>query len=177
MSHNKDTINIGLLYESSVNSNGLYGDTIFYHGSKVTDIKSFKCDRGCELGSGSYWTPERERAGRYGKYVYEARLVIKNPISHSFKHPDGIDSLDSIIPKELVYNEEINQYCRKKGYDSIIKYSGYMRKYTINEVCMFYPDNIKLIGMNEYIEEEEELEEDEPHYYNTSNIDSSDGLI
>ncbi len=125
------------------NQNKVYGP--FYHGGKWDGISPIKMDRGA-LGTGAYFTPEKERALMYanqsgkGSSVIEAYLDIKNPIKiNSFSdthiHPcvqaleilgmprEKAEKLVEKVEEEKGYlGKEISSRAIKQNYDCILYY-------------------------------------------------------
>jgi hypothetical protein len=117
-----------------------------YHGGKWDGISPIKMDKGA-LGTGAYFTPNKERALGYanesgkGSRVIEAYLDVKNPLTlkidsyDAFVHP-CIQALEILgMPKEKAeklvekveeekgyLGKEISSRAIPQGYDCIFYY-------------------------------------------------------
>ena len=133
------------------NENAGFGPV--YHGGKWDGISPIKMGRGA-LGTGAYFTPNKELAIRYatesGSNVTEAYLNVKNPLKinsfHDTKiHPcvqalellgmskEKANKLVEKVEEEKGYlGKEISSRAIPQGYDSIFFYSkGVLREIVI----------------------------------------------
>jgi len=118
-----------------------------YHGGKWDGISPIKMDRGA-LGTGAYFTPDKEKALWYanqfgkGSRVIEAYLDVKNPLIlklnsyvDTFDHPciqaleilgmskEKAEKLVEKVEEEKGYlGKEISSRAIKQGYDCIFYY-------------------------------------------------------
>jgi hypothetical protein len=130
-----------------------------YHGGKWDGVSPIKMGRGA-LGTGAYFTPNKELAWRYatesGAEVREAYLDVKKPIKiNSYRdtrvHP-CVQALEILgIPKEKAVllverveenkgylGKEISSRAIPQGYDSIFYYDNN----TLREIVIWNSDKV-----------------------------------
>ncbi len=145
---------------------------ILYHGSnnyfKEFDITEEYTLHGDAYGEGFYFTDSYAYASNFGKYIYECKIVLNNPIdlTNEKKAKDALLKLNSNnlnsnyneIITELIngrnfktafYNirkEQTIEDFKKLGYDGVIGYADWDSG---KEYITYYKNNIKILNIKE----------------------------
>lgn len=117
-------------------------DMVLYHGSNDDSIRRFEVRNGYSYGSGIYLTPEKDRAIKYGRYVYRVYAKWSNPVLATFKSPDRYRNNIIFDKLEGITNEDKNRSARNMGYDSVVYFYSRLGDGDPVEVVVFDSDQV-----------------------------------